>query len=90
MNVLLVYLSLTSCRIQFHTVIITLLLTGTFMLVTASDLGAMGPLVIFFGIYIIFFATAAELLVHLRLLLPILQRADCSLRKQCHTIRSHF
>lgn len=72
MNALLNFLSRTSCRIEFHAVLIALLLTGVFMVATASDLGAMGPLVISFGIYVMFFAIVAELLLCLRLCIAYL------------------
>lgn len=81
MNAILIFLSRASFRIEFHTFTIALLLTGAFMVATASDLGAMGPLVISFGIYVIFFALAAELLLSLRLFIACLATRRLPIKK---------
>ena len=69
MNATLTFLSRPGDHIRYHTFFIALLLTGVFMVATASDLGVIAPLVISLGIYAIFFALAAELLLGLRFLM---------------------
>jgi hypothetical protein len=69
MNFTLHLLSQPGERIQFHAFAIAFILTGVFMVLTASDLGAMGPLVISLGLYAMFFGVVAELLLGVRLLI---------------------
>lgn len=68
MSAVLAFLSRPSDHLQFHTFCIAVMLTGIFMVSTATDLGAMGPLVISLGIYSVIFAVLAELLLSIRLL----------------------
>lgn len=69
MNAVLHYLSHTSQYIQFHAIVLALILTGTFMILTASDLGVMAPLVISLGIYIVIFGVLTEMLLGFRVLI---------------------
>lgn len=69
MNITLASLSQTGDRIQFHVFVIAFMLTGAFMVWTASDLGAMAPLVISMGIYAILFGALAEALLGIRLVI---------------------
>ena len=68
MSAVLAFLSRPSAHLQFHALCIALMLTGSFMVSTATDLGAIGPLVISLGIYAVVFAALAELLLGIRLL----------------------
>lgn len=52
----------------FHICMLATLLTGSFMAVSAEDLGALGPMIVSLGICAMFFATAAELLFLVRVL----------------------
>ena len=52
----------------FHIVCISGLATGTAMVATASDMGALAPLIIACGFYLAFFALLAEVLLGVRCL----------------------
>ncbi|OYU42659.1 MAG: hypothetical protein CFE44_22755 [Burkholderiales bacterium PBB4] len=56
----------------FHSAMLSLLATGAFMVVSAAEMGAIGPILVSLGICVIFFALMSEGILILRVLLKVL------------------
>jgi hypothetical protein len=56
----------------FHATMLSLLGTGAFMVFSAEEMGAIGPILLSLGICVIFFALMSECILTLRVLLKVL------------------